>query len=360
MKRNRATSGSRFMALLVLAIGPMDMAIAQSTTKPANKPKPSSSNLAMQAATVDERMAEGLWPSPKLMESILIRWVDRVSEPYELDDAQRARVHEGAVKRWQPFFEANRMELQPLVNQFLEMRMGLQPPTQESVQNWAENIEPLFRKFRNEFLEGAHDFREVLNPSQRLKFEVNQAKASIGLQFAAQTMMRWKNGEYEEGDLWRPTRRYRQGQQKRDSQQSDTSAIKFGEQSTKPVDQIALEVDAWEKYVVDFAKTYELDRAQRLTADSVLSELRQRAIDHRDRRRSDILRLEAHIAHFFGGETELTKLKNQLVELYGPIDEMFKELTRRIESLPSSEQRTRAIANTAVENHPHHESPLGD
>jgi hypothetical protein len=72
---------------------------------------------------------------------------------------------------------------------------------------------------------------------------------------------------------------------------------------------------------------------------SVLSELKERALSHRDRHRDEIAKLEARIASFGGSEEELPELKGQLTELYGPIDDMFKELKLRIESVLTAEQR---------------------
>ena len=88
---------------------------------------------------------------------------------------------------------------------------------------------------------------------------------------------------------------------------------------------------------------FNLNEGQRTTAVSCLSELKQRAIAHRDRRREDIARLEFRIEHNAASDAPLDELKKQLSELYGPIDDMFKELQTRLELLPTAEQRA-AIA----------------
>ena len=114
-------------------------------------------------------------------------------------------------------------------------------------------------------------------------------------------------------------------------------------------DQIALEVVAWERYVEEFIRIYGLDEGQRTAVLSCLSELKQRAIAHRDKRRDDIATLELRISNFTGSDEELAGLKEQLTELYGPIDDMFQELKARIEQIPTARQRAEAAQKIAKE-----------
>ena len=44
----------------------------------------------------------------------------------------------------------------------------------------------------------------------------------------------------------------------------------------------------------------------------------------------EIVRLEQRIQSNRGTEEELAEIKKQLMELYGPIDDLFKDLKRRI------------------------------
>ena len=117
-----------------------------------------------------------------------------------------------------------------------------------------------------------------------------------------------------------------------------------------PEDQIAVEVGRWEKYVAEFNDRFGLNEGQRNTSFSFLQELKERALSHRDRYREDIGGLERRIEGFSGSETELADLKKQLTTLYGPIDDMFKELQARLERLPTTEQR--AAAETAPSDTP--------
>ena len=290
---------------------------------------------------------EGLWPSEKLMSLMLTRWADEISRQHELDDEQRTKVREAVTKRWSTFLNENRRTIQPLVNEFIEMRMGLEPPKKEQVQAWAGKATPAFEQVCEQVDQGTAEFREILNPLQRAKFEREALKIGVGLQIARQKLKQWEAGEYEVGEVWQPKaseRRQRRAERQRRSSEQETKTTPAAPK-TEETDQIALELGAWEEYVEEFVGVYQLDEGQRTATLSVLAELKERAIGHRDRRRDEIAKLEHHIETFTGSEEELGELKKQLTELYGPIDEMFQELKRRIEQIPTARQRETVADN---------------
>lgn len=294
--------------------------------------------------------SEGLWPSPKLLSSLLVRWADGVTNSYDLEDQQRAKIRQNVLDRWQPFLAENQNALKPLINEFLEMRLDIEPPKKEAVQDWAQRMAPVFDKVRTQLLEGSNDFRGELSAMQRIKFEVDMAKLSVGLKFADQMLQDWGTGEFDEDDVWespdfaRSKRRRARRRARRDS----IAEMAAKEATSETVDQIGAEVGMWEQYVRDFVSTYQFDGGQRTAASSVLSEMSQRALSHRDSRRSEIQSLERQIENFSGGEEEMAELRRRLVNLYGPIDEMFKELQTRVGAIPTSDQR-KLVESEAVE-----------
>ncbi|UCC32492.1 MAG: hypothetical protein JSU86_09455 [Phycisphaerales bacterium] len=290
---------------------------------------------------------EGLWPSKKLMNLMLTRWADRISRKYELEESQRAKVRKAVVERWGTFLNENRSTIQPLVNEFVEMRMGLEPPTKEQVQAWAQRVAPAFEKFREQVDQGTSEFREILDPLQKAKFELEVLQVGVGVQVAEQKLKQWQKGEFEKYELWEPTgpdRRQRRAERRRRRMEQARKTAEIAPQSEE-TDQIALELKTWERYVREFIRIYKLDEGQRTAVLSVLSELKERALAHRDRHREDIAKLERHIETFTGSKEELADLKRQLTELYGPIDDLFKELRHRAESIPTAEQRAAIAEN---------------
>lgn len=288
------------------------------------------------AATEQQEREEldGIWPSQRMMELLITRWGEDVAVQYELDDEQRKQLREGMLDRWPKFFQENRAEIQPVINDFLEMRLELEPPTKEVVKEWTDRALPLFKKFRRELNDGAKEFREVLTPRQRTKFEVEMFKFGAGMNLAEAKLNLWAKGEFEEREVWDPPRAERRRRRQAEMKESD--------ETKEDENPILAELDLWEQYVQEFIRNYELDDGQRTAARSILSELKQRAADYAQRNRREVMQLEARLDDPEKTDEEAAVLKKQIVELYGPVDEMFTELQNRLEQLPTSAQRARS------------------
>jgi hypothetical protein len=284
---------------------------------------------------------EGLWPSRKLIRLMVRRWSEEVIEEYELDDDQGARYNDLAVKRWSEYLDGNRRRIQPLINEFIEMRMELEPPSKEQVQEWAERALPVFTGFREQINGGLDDFRSVLNPLQKAKFETKALEFGVGMDAAETKLKQWERGDFDPQEFWEPT------ESERRRRRAERRAAEAEEAKTQPADQVEQELARWEEYVVVFSRLHRLDEAQKVTARSMLRELTKRARDYRDRNREHIATLERRIADHSGSEEKLTEIKAQLVTVYGPIDEMFTELKSRLDSLPTDQQRQWAKAGEA-------------
>lgn len=306
-------------------------------------------------ANATEKDEEGLWPSPKLMRLMLARWAEDISEQYDLDDEQRGQVRKMVTRRWEKFLEENRETIRPLMNEFLELRMELEPPPKEKVQDWAKRAQPMFEEFRKQIDEGTSEFREVLRPMQRVKFEVDAIQFGVGMSFVEKQLRDYQSGEFEPEEFWLPHgERFRRerGERRRKDREEFAQAVQEAQSEAKSPDQIELELTRWEEYVAAFIQAHGLDEGQRTTVLSVLNELRGRAKDHRDRRREEIDDLERRIADGSPGESERQELKDRLVELYGPIDEMFRELQRRTDAVLTAEQRAKAAAASKTRDRP--------
>lgn len=315
---------------------------AQLPRRPAGPSTPSGAG---QAQAADAAPAEGLWPSPKLLDLMLRRMADNVGADFALDEKQLGAFQDRVAKRWGTFLTENRRDIQPVFNEFLEIRLSPGPPTKERLQAWARRALPVLGDFREQIDQGTDEFRELLNPAQRAEFEVRRVGLAAGLAYAQAKLTKAQSGDLTEDDLrefWEPTRAERERRRERKKAEAADVAARVAGRDGEAVavpDQVAQELDAWDEYVAHFIQTYRLDEGQRDAASSVLAELRLRATTHRDTRREDIDRLERRIAALGGTDTELGEVKKQLAALYGPIDAMFMELKRRLESIPTAHQR---------------------
>lgn len=294
----------------------------------------------------------GLWPTPRLIELMVTRWAEAAAAEYELDEGQRTKVRAATLGRWSDFAAEHQAELQPLLNEFLEMRLGLEPPEGERVQNWAQKALPLFEEMRDELHKTTDDFRAVMRPEQRAKLEIEVFKRRTGLQYAENKLRHWSQGNIDPEELWQPLRETRRERRERrearraaaEQAQVEGGAERNGarpqrEQPADPPDQIAVELDLWGQYAQAFIEHYELDDAQRTTVLSCLRELQERATAHREAHRPEIDKLEILIAKPDKTAEEQIAMRRQLVQQYGPIDAMFQELKMRLEAVLTSQQQ---------------------
>jgi hypothetical protein len=288
-----------------------------------------------------EPTAPGLWPSPTLMRLLLVRTTEDIARRYALGDEQRAALRESMVRRWAPFLHEHRADIQPVLNEFIEMRLDLDPPTPERVQAWAKAATPVLEALRGQVERSTEDFRRVVPSEQRTTFEVQATQLALGMSLAERKLARWRSGEVDPREIWKPVVRDESAHPAGDvvaNINADRSATspEGAEVSASP---IAAELSAWDAYVERFIVDHRLDDAQRDAARSCLGELKARAIAHCDRRRDEITRLEDRIRGGASDATELAGIKAKLIELYGPVDEMFAELKERVEQIPTSAQR---------------------
>lgn len=338
--------------MISLAMSMLVAAAALSSDEvPAKVQAPSSVAAPANHPASQDALSDGIWPSERLTRSLLTRWADRISDQFELEPADREKVREATVERWGRFLKENRADLQPLFNEFLEMRLGAEAPRDEEVRRWADRALPVLERLEVQARETTGEFREMLPPEKSAQFEAEAIKLGLGLQAASEKLKQWKDGQYEPHEIWQAPQRERRTPKKQ--KEAETSAGNVGNSTEAPraaddrtpaasMDPIAAELTRWDAFVRDVIKRYNYDTAQKSAAQSLLSELKARAIAHRDRYKSEIAELDQRIQNNTGSEEELAGIKADLVSLYGPIDAMFEELKTRVESVATTEQKIRA------------------
>lgn len=336
------TRTERLLAILgvvgLLAWAP-DGAVAQTSDSPA-----SSGASAMEIVEIQPEAQGGVWPTSRMLDSMLRRLAAEVGEKYDLRPEQRRAVEDRMVQRWGGFFNRNRQEIEPLLTDYLESRLSLEPPSADHVADWAAQAMPVFRRLRHNAEAGEQEIRELLDADQRAQFDQGSQEREMGLEIFEGQLKRWSVGKFRQDEWWDPPAD-REGDGANssplppeflgDAARRATAATTNGE----PPARIALELHAWEKYVADFCDRFDLDQSQRNAADSILREMIERAEDHVKTYRVRIAVLEERIAT---GTGDGAAFERELQELYGPIDAMFRELVERVEKLPTDGQRHRA------------------
>lgn len=278
----------------------------------------------------------------------LIRsWARGLCQHLDLQTQQCEVVEQNLVDRSTRFLKNHWSELRPVVHELIEMRNDVDPPSHERVREWATRALPVFENLRIEVDGMSEDVREVLTPMQRAAIELKMLFVPDTMKLAGKLLSDWSRGRGDPGMLWRTIRRKTETAATDDNAEERDPhiaaqpeyAIATGDQHEMvEIDLVERELTVWAKYVANRVKELSFDNAQRLAAQSCLQELSARAGAHRDRYRGEIVRLEASIALQDVDPNVLARIKTELIRLYGPVDDMFAELKRRVDQLATARQ----------------------
>ena len=305
------------LLLVLIATGGVIAAFPQPASQPAAITPPA-----------NDASPDGYWPDEAMVSGLLHRWTNAAAEAYSLSPRQREQLRTQLGERWSEFLLDHRAELQPLLREYLEVRVAGCVPPAEAARSWARRALPQFDALRQCVREGAEEFSDLLDEHQRAKFHADQARLESRFEGLHDRLWWWEQGSFTPQD-WR--------------QLTEPAGTKerSAESQPSPADELELEMSAWDRYVRLFVTRYGLDATQRLAAESILTELKDRARAHHHRHRLRIAALEELIRR-----PELlastAQVEQKLAELYGPIDAMFAELQRRVERIPTRGQRRQA------------------
>ncbi|MFQ5462201.1 MAG: hypothetical protein ACE5E5_06190 [Phycisphaerae bacterium] len=325
----------------------------------ANQELGDSANRELGGAVVGERaeggspqsVQEGLWPSPKLQVLLLKRFARDLGSQYGFDEAQQAELDQAVLDRWVPYLDSHHEQLKPLVNEYLELKMQLTPPPKEEIQSWAGRALSEFESIKTQLYEGVDDLREVANDLQRVKIDAQAVMLGGALTYGETQLKLWRDGQFDPADFLAPTRtQRRQRREKREEKKRSRAADQDQDVASEkgtPHDVIEEELSLWDQYVVNFVRRFELDDGQRSSAQSVLAEMKQRALSHRAQRSRELAELERQLEDENPTPDEQGEIKKKIQALYGPIDELFAELKRRVELLPTASQRAKVARQEA-------------
>ncbi len=323
------------MILAMLLTTMLAIPRAEAICAATDQPQPEASR-----SSVKPDEPDGFWPAPAVVHLIISHAAEKRCRKSNLTEAYCAKLRDATADEWSQLIEDHRDGLRPLLNEYLDMRLGPEPPTDERVKRWAEKAEPIVDQLLTEH----RALRDGLAKEPELpEGEPAPDVIEVGLDVARQHLAQWKRGDYKRSTFWGPS--IKPEVRQRPPAEANPPNPEPGRTDAPlalPVDPIALELLGWAKYVEEFAARHHLDAAQRDAAMSCLLEMTQRANTHRERHLEDVERLERRIDNSSQTPAEQESIQREIVRLYGPVDDMFAELKRRLEQIPTTVQRRRA------------------
>lgn len=307
---------------------------------------------------------EGFWPTQAMLDRAFERIVRDMSRDYGFDDQQREMATELVRDTLTRYLNENRDEIQALMNRYIEAVMNEDAPAPDDVATWSQRALPLVNKFRAEVDTMAERMRGFLTEDQQYILDGNIAAFHTGMDFGTQRLQSWAAGEYDPETEWirnpgvERRERERLHEVRRQMLDARRQAITqaTGQPAAEPFSGAATAAEArpvgatskpaappddWERYVEQFVRKYDLNEDQRQRAFQFLT-ARQRERDQQLKRRGPQMERIEKLYKEAKTPEEVARAEAEFEKLNAPIERIFDNLKRQLDTLPTREQRRKA------------------
>lgn len=228
--------------------------------------------------------------------------------------------------------------------------------TPETGQRWAQHIGPLLPEVKAFTLTVIDDFRTLVPADKQARYARDTIMASMYFDALAKKMTRWKQGDVREGE--NPF----DADEEMDKTDDDPNAVEAQHErqreraeqfATRRVDRAS--TGRWRDYVDQAGKAYGFDETQQASAESILTEMQQRAdavMTDTWRAKANANRAQVWVAWRTAdsrNEPWMWSLEHEWAKLVEPIQSMTHELQSRLDRLPTQRQRQTATADFVEE-----------
>lgn len=338
------------------------------------------------AAENPEQPLVGIYLTPHTLDFLLDKAARRLARDYGFDEFQQEQMRQLLHERVPAFLNAHRVELQRLVNDFLDVQASETPPDPEVAAEWAERAAPLFDEFKGMVGGLANDMREFMTDDQQVLLDGYLAAFETGAQFVSNRLETFRAGGFDPEIHWPRSKSFRKidrqemqalRQQMEESRWSAMSAggpaaplpaaragtsagaaLAADEQPAAAVGaagagqtspggkQPAGDKDEWTRYVESFIRHYKLNDEQQQKARMYLQHQQKRREAYELGKAAEMERVRKMFAESKSDARKLELAEAAYRKLREPIDTMFEQLKQKLETLPTRQQR-RDAAGTA-------------
>ncbi len=262
-------------------------------------------------------------------DAIMDRFVDHMTRYYNLDETQQKYTKGLMTQKVKRFLTDYEQDVRWLAYDMWDYQQKGEVPPPEIAREWGRRGGPLIKAIRKEIIDGNMEWREILTDEQKRKHDRDLRIMNEQFDEMESKADRWSRGEIRPSDL----------RNTRGLVNNDVYVVRKSE-------------DAWTSYVRSFAQLYELDEGQRNTAYSLLRQLKERARQYRESNKAEFDQIEKQKNELTAGARKndpqerkqaseaFARLREKREKLEKPIsDDMFAELKRKLEQIPTDNQR---------------------
>lgn len=285
---------------------------------------------------------------------------------YEMEDEQLDTAADLIANRLMEMVHQHEEQLQGLSEYYMTEAMELMADAREGkrelhgvptmfAQGFAKHAGPMLPGVRDLIKNVGQDIRPLLPMKQQLKLGADLMMVHKGVDAFEETMKRWSEGDVDPFD-----NPFDSGEEEVELDENGESkelkqARERAEKVLDPAGALEQATKEWERYVTKAKELYGFDETQSALADSILRETKERAEltvnDPGWRDRAYRNRLWHHMSHALPGRWQ-SPLRNHLEEGYeelnAPIEELGEDLMRRVDKIPTTDQRALADERIAA------------
>lgn len=303
-----------------------------------------------------------LFFTPGIINNVINRITDEMGRHYGFDDDQVWNARDVLKSQFPDWFMNHRREIVPLMNEYVEMICDDEPPTPERVAEWVSRVQPLANDFMVRVEESAEELRDFMTEEQQQILSGELAAINVAVGQMNRRFEVWKRGGFDWETEWPGSERFHREEVRRQQQLIDQQnqareevwgpgvsaemlrdgeiviAPEIEEPQGKGGGGASPNKDAWEIYVEDFIKRYDLDEAQQNQAHKILrAQLEDRA-DYLRRIDGRVRELQRAFSKA-KTEEEKARLREQVDRLNTPLQRRFELLKERLDRIPTRKQR---------------------
>lgn len=290
--------------------------------------------------------------TPALADAISHQFTKSMQERYELDEEQTTQIRELMARQFMELAHKNAENGRNMVESFMAALIKNDGQIPKDVaKELAKTAQPMMPALREFFTNSSAEIGRRMTIKQRLKFIGDVAVATAGLAIFESRLKRWEAGDAGEF----VTLDDREEDDNAQSEPEDPNEPQAHRQARRQANrQMRWNADIdgrWDDYVKNASEYYGFDDKQLAAAEAILKDLQDRAAAYKTKDWRDKLR-EIWIADSLTGRLDSKfnrgpwkyQLDNERERLMKPLEDMGEELKRRIEAIPTSKQRSEALA----------------
>lgn len=293
--------------------------------------------------------------TPRMAKAISKKFTKEMKRRYELDDKQTDDVSDIISYRLMKLVHENATTGRDLLETMTETMIendGEFP--KESAIEFAKMSKPIIPAIKGFLADASTDIGKTMSMKQRLKLTGDMAAATAGILIFESRMKRWEEGKVSDGanPFWDSAD---QNPETATSQPEDSDEHPEYRKARKNVErwiewQINID-NRWEEYVDQATDFYDFKEAQINAAKAILKDCRDRAKVIKTPEWKATLkqnRIAQRLTWKTGGRGYsqgpwMFKLETAWEEMLQPLNDLEKELKTRIEEIPDSTQRAKAM-----------------